>query len=402
MRPLAFAVLTLAAQAAAQPQRPVIRSGVTYVSTDVVVRDEGGQFVADLHQQDFDVYEDGVLQQIAGFSLTHGGRIIADTPPPAAAVGQGLLLPPPRPPTDASGRVLLIFVDDLHFEAPETSRVRALLKQIRRELVHPGDLVGIVSTGYSSIAVDLTYDHARIDEAMRKVMGGGLQPSEIIGVPEGSQGPVEVRHRAHTAFATAYGILQQLEQVHNRRKAFIYISEGYDFDPYPQSRAKASADRFPTTDPGQVPDTNPFAKGGNEFAAADLSAELAELTRAANRANTTFYTIDPRGLPAGAAINQTALDPRDWQDHVRETQTSLRVIAELTGGFAAINSNDASRALKRIDNETSDYYVIGYHSSNPDPLKKRRTIEIRVKSTPKRRADAYRLTYRTSYTLQPR
>ena len=401
MRPMLFAVLALLVQA--PPQRPVIRSGVTYVTTDVVVRDERGQFVSDLREQDFDVYEDGVKQEIAGFTLTHGGRIIADTPPPAASVGQGLLLPPPRPPGDTSGRVFLIFIDDLHVDARQTPRVRALLKQIRHELVHPGDLVGMVSTGYSSIEVDLTYDQKRLDEAIEKVTGSGLLPSEIIGVPEGSQGPVEVRHRAHTAFSTAYDILQKLAEVHTRRKAFIYVSDGYDFDPYAQSRTKAAADRFPTSgDPGQVPETNPFTKGGNEFAAADLAAELAELTRAANRANTTMYTIDPRGLVAGADIDQTTLDSRDWQDHVRETQSSLRVIAELTGGFAAINTNEMAKALKRIDAETSDYYVIGYYTSNPDPLRKRRTIEIRVKSTPKRKTDRYQLSYRTSYTLQPR
>src|SRR5437763_2499042 len=118
MRPLAVALLTLAAQAVPpQPPRPVIRAAVTYVSTDVVVRDERGQFAADLRPADFEVYEDGVKQEIAGFSLTHGGRLILDAAPGGPAASQGLLLPPPRPSNDASGRVFLIFVDDLHFEA---------------------------------------------------------------------------------------------------------------------------------------------------------------------------------------------------------------------------------------------------------------------------------------------
>src|SRR5215471_13155586 len=199
MRPFLIVLLTLSAQAVPQPPRPVIRSGVTYVSTDVVVRDEHGQFVSDLREQDFDVYEDGVIQKIVGFTLTHGGRIITDVLPSAAGAGQGLLLPPPRPPSDASGRILLIFVDDLHVDPSQTPRLRALLKQIRHEIVHPGDLVGMVSSGYSSIAVDLTYNHKKIDEAIEHVSASGLKPSEIIGVPEGSQGPVEVRHRAHTA-----------------------------------------------------------------------------------------------------------------------------------------------------------------------------------------------------------
>jgi hypothetical protein len=78
------------------------------------------------------------------------------------------------------------------------------------------------------------------------------------------------------------------------------------------------------------------------------------------------------------------------------------VIAELTGGIPVVNTNDFTRALKRIDADTSDYYVLGYYSSNLDPLKKHRAIEVKVRSTPKRRADRYQLTYKTSYTLKPK
>ena len=56
-------------------------------------------------------------------------------------------------------------------------------------------------------------------------------------------------------------------------------------------------------------------------------------------------------------LDETRLDMMDWQDYVRETQDSLRVIAEQTGGYAVVNQNDFDKALKRIDNETSDYYV---------------------------------------------
>jgi VWFA-related protein len=331
--------------------------------------------------------------------------VFNETPPPSAAT-EGLLLPAARPPGDRSGRVFLIFVDDLHIDVRLTPRVRDLLKRIQQDLIHEGDLFGIVSSGYSSIEIDTTYDPKRLTDAIGKVQGGGLPPDEVIATPDAAQGPPEVRHRAHVAFSTAYEILRKFEQVHDRRKAFIYISEGYDFDPYARSRAKAAADRNPTppsssADAGQVPDTNPFSNSNNEFAAADLAAELAELTREANRANTTIYTIDPRGLVAGPDIAQTTLNSVDWQDHVRETQNSLRTIAELTGGIAVVNQNDFEKAFKRIDNETSDYYVIGYYSGNPDPLKKRRTIEIRVKPSSKRRVDKYQLAYRTSYTLKP-
>ena len=391
------------------PQRApdVIRRSVDLITQDVIVRDTQGQFVADLSKADFEIYEDGVPQNLVTFVLTHGGRVINDISAPPPPVQEGILLPPPRPTNDASGRIFLIFVDDLHMDFRNTGRIRDLFKKISKELVHDGDLFGIVSTGPSSIEQDMTYDRKRLDEAISKIAGNGLKPSEIIETPDGSQGPPEVRYRAHVAFSTAYDILQKMEQIHNRRKAFIYVSNGYDFDPFSKSRAKASNERYSqmmgsnadgssSDGSSSSSDVNPFSKSGNEFAAADLAAELSELTREANRANTTIYTIDPRGLVGGPDLDETKLDMVDWQDHIRETQSSLRVIADLTGGFAVVNQNDFDKAIKRIDGETSDYYLLGYYSNNPDPLKKRRNIEIKVNKPGK-----YDLNYKTSYTLRP-
>ena len=392
---------------APQAPREIIRRSVDLVTNTVIVRDDKGQFVANLGKNDFQVLEDGVPQELITFVLTHGGRVLNDVSAPPPPVQEGILLPPPRPTNDASGRIFLIFVDDLHMDFRNTGRIRDLFKKISKELVHDGDMFGIVSSGPSSIAIDMTYDRKRLDEAINKISGAGLKPQDIIETPDGSQGPPEVRYRAHVAFSTAYDVLEKMEQVHNRRKAFIYVSNGYDFDPFSKSRAKESNDRYSSmrgssgnsdgsSDNSQVPETNPFSKTGNEFAAADLASELSELTRRANRSNTVMYTIDPRGLVGGPDLDETKLDMMDWQDHIRETQSSLRVIADLTGGFAVVNSNDFDKALKRIDAETSDYYVLGYYSTNPDPLKKRRNIEIKVKS-----ATRYELNYKPSYTLKP-
>ena len=90
-----------------------------------------------------------------------------------------------------------------------------------------------------------------------------------------------------------------------------------------------------------------------------------------------MYTIDPRGLVGMPDLDEK-IDMVEWQNYVRTSQDSLRTIAELTGGYAAVNQNDFDKALKRIDAETSDYYVIGYYSNNPDPTKRNRTIDIKV------------------------
>jgi VWFA-related protein len=394
-----------AIQAQQVPQPPdrsdqVIRRTFDIVTQDVIVRDNNGTFVADITKDEFEIYEDGVKQEIISFVLTQGGRIYNQLLPPPPPPQEGIILPPARPRSDAAGRIFILFVDDLHLDFRNTGRIRDLFKRISKELIHDGDMFGIVSTGPSSIAIDPTYDRKRLDEAIQKITGGGMRPQEILDSTEGAEGPPEVRYRAHVAFSTAYDMIRQLEQITNRRKAFIFVSNGYDFDPFRTSRHKARAElygrRSDDADGGggsDIPETDPFLKQGNLFAAADLAAQLSELTRAANRANTTIYAIDPRGLVGWPDLDEK-VDVVEWQNHVKTTQDSLRVLADLTGGIAVINQNDFSRALRRIDNETSDYYVLGYVSSNPDPLQKRRRIEVRV-SRPN-----MHLMYRTEYTLR--
>jgi VWFA-related protein len=393
------------------PDKPTFKVQVDLVTNDVMVRDAEGNFVPDLTKEDFEIYEDGVKQDIVSMTLSHGGRVTNVMAPPPPPPPEGIILPPSRPKNDVSGRIFLFFVDDLHLQFHNTGRVRELFKKISKQLVHEGDMFGIVSSGPSSIAVDMTYDRARLDEAIKKMAGNELKPSDIINGPTGSDGPSEVKYRAHVAFSTVNDVLTNLEQVHNRRKALVYVSDGYDFNPFQDAR-------LGLMDPNSPFAQNEFAKGqnqmnqqsggstgpdaltqqqqqGEEFADADLARELGDLTRSANRANATIYTIDPRGLVGGSDIDEQ-VDPTQWNDYIRKSQDSLRVLAEETGGIAVVNQNDFDKALKRIDAETSDYYVLGYYSTNPDPLKKRRNIEIKVKGTAK-----YELNYKPSYTLKP-
>jgi VWFA-related protein len=383
----------------------VIRTGVELITTDAIVRDGRGQFVADLKKDEFEIYEDGVRQELVSFTLTHGGRVYNVAQPPPAPPQEGIILPPARPTNDAAGRIFMIFVDDLHLDFRNTGRIRELFKKISKELIHEGDMFGIVSTGPSSLAIDLTYDRKRLDQAITKITGSGLAPKDILDVPEGASGPPEVRYRAHVAFSTANDIINNLSQIHNRRKAFIYVSNGYDFNPFQDARKKQEAERYGAiqgsgTDSSSTEGTgnsaeqeDPFRVQGNKFYQADLVSDLSWLTRNANRANVTMYTIDPRGLVGMPDLDEK-VDMMEWQAYVRTSQDSLRTIAELTGGYAAVNQNDFDKALKRIDAETSDYYVIGYYSNNPDPRKRNRQIEVKVTR------DGLNVMHRKSYTLR--
>src|SRR5215470_17260956 len=406
-----------AAQPAAPAQpNPTFRVRVDLVTNDIVVRDEKGNFVPDLRPEDIQVYEDGVLQTLSSMTVVTGGRVYNPMAAPVASAPEGIILPTKRTVNDVSGRIFLFFVDDQHLQFGNTSRVRELFKKIAKELVHDGDLFGIVSSGPSSIQVDMTYDKRQIDEAINKMTGNELKPTEIIQSGSGPGGPSEIRYRAHVAFSTMSEGLKNLEQVHNRRKALVWVSDGYDFAPFKDARygtmdsnspfeqnqsrlaqrqAASSADSSgQAQDPNNDPDVIQ-ARQNEEFADADLSRELYEITQAANRANTTIYTIDPRGLVGPLPDLDENVDPQQWSEFVRKSQDSLRTLAEETGGIAVVNTNDFTKALRRVDADTSDYYVIGYYSTNPDILKRRRSVDIRLKRP------GLSVSFRKEYVIRP-
>ena len=378
--------------AAAAQEKPTFKIQVDLVTSDIIVRDDKGNFIPDLKKEEFEIYEDGVKQDISSMTVVTGGRVTNVLAPPPPPPPEGIILPPSRPKTDVSGRIFLFFVDDLHLQFHNTGRVRELFKKISKELVHDGDMFGIVSSGPSSIAIDMTYDKARLEEAIKKIAGNELKPTDIINGPSGAEGPSEVRYRAHVAFSTVNDLLNNLNSVTNRRKALIYVSDGYDFNPFQDARlgtmdpnSPFAQNEFARTQNQQNSDgssnsPDPFTqqqKQSETFADADLARELGELTRQANRSNVTMYTIDPRGLVGMGDIDEQ-VDPQQWQEYIRKSQDSLRVIAEETGGLAVVNQNDFSKALKRIDAETSDYYVLGYYSKNPDVTKRRRQVEVKI------------------------
>ena len=383
-----------AAQAAPQQSdNPTFRVAIDLVTNDVIVRDQKGQFVPDLKRDEFEIYEDGVKQDISSMTVVTGGRVTNLLAPPPPPPPEGIILPPARQLNDTSGRIFVFFVDDLHMEFGETARVRDLFKRIQKNLLHDGDMWGMVSTGTSSISIDMNYDKNRFESAIKKITGNGMTATDIIQGQSGANGPQEIRYRANVAFKTVTELVNNLDKVHNRRKAVIYVSSGYNFNPYQDARLglmdpssgfqqnesmrmlNTPTDGSTATAPSEYDRLQ--RKQGEEFADADLAQMLGEITRSANRANTTFYTIDPRGLVGGSDIGEN-LDPIAFQEFTRKTQDSLRVLAEETGGVAVVNQNDFDKALKRIDAETSDYYVLGYYSSNPDPLKRRRQLEVRV------------------------
>ncbi len=401
------------------------RATTDFVATDVIVRKDG-KFVPDLTENEFRVYEDGVLQTITLFEPRIGGRSLgnlsAASPTRRPATREGLILPASKPTTDSSGRLFVIFIDDLHFQPSATPRVKDVLMRIRDTLVHDNDLVGFISSGYSNIATDPSYDfeHRRFNEAIEKTMGSAMSADEMIqgAAIESADGPTGLRYNAHVAFKTALSLIDQMASISDRRKVFILVSNGYNFNPFRDARLQKIKDQYANVDAyddetsGLDPESQEYKDAQKqrdtlreeeynkrtEFSFSDLVNELAQLERAAQRANVTFYPIDPRGLIAGGDLDtRTKIKYGDWRDFFQTQISSLKVLAEGTGGFCLCETNDLEGGLRRIDAETSDFYRIGYTSSNPDPTHIRRFIRIEVT-----RPGLEEPIYRKEYTIPRR
>ena len=389
-----------------QQQPGTFRSGVTLIRTDAIVRDANGVFVADLTPADFRIQEDGVPQEVASLVLVHGGRVFNQLSP-APAVQEGIILPTRRAQNVIAGRIIILFVDAMHLEPQSTPKVRHFIKEVVDILAHEGDLVGLISNDSAGTAVDLTYDRELVKASVDGIIGNGLTPRELIhDVQDGRDGPAELRWRAHRAFFTVNTLLENLEAVQDRRKVLLYVSTGYDLNPFELQRFRRSnrADRFLRERPLDLAANDPELAGrlapfdriqrqGAVFSDAELIGEMEELSDTANRTNTTFYTLDPRGLVSTPDIDfDVPLEA--WREYQLATRSSLRSLAEMTGGISIVNTNNFEGMLRQIDAETSDYYILGYYTSNPDPTHRRRDLGVTVAR------DGVTVQSRTSYTLR--
>jgi VWFA-related protein len=320
---------------------------VNYVEIDAVVTDPQGKFVTDLTKDDFQVTEGGAAQAITAFSRVEVPIDRADPPLFRRAVVE----PDVRSNRDAfNGRVLLIVMDDLQTDFRRTSRVQAAARQFIRRYVGANDMVAIVTTGGGTAAAqEFTSSQARLIAAVDKFMGQKSTRDTL---------DMERVLKARNTYETLRGVAEFLGPVHGRRKAILWFGEGVEYD---------------IGDPS-VRDSDV------------VRSAMQSVIAAANRANVTFYAIDPRGIGAGLdeAIELTPLPDETNPmgpvlDGVRRAQDSLRSVAEGTGGFAAVNQNDLNNSFGRIIQENSSYYVLGYYPSADKRDGRFRNVDVKVR-----------------------
>jgi hypothetical protein len=209
--------------------------------------------------------------------------------------------------TLAEERVFLLFIDDLHLDFRSTPRLRELMtRQILPIVSRDGNLVGLVTTGYSSVAIKPTRDQGAALSGVRRIVGGGLPPDEILD----PRGTGESFRRATIAIATARDAIKTMASVTAGHKAMIYISGGY---------------------------------GGQ-----NVAADLLDLASEAYRAGVAIHAFEARGLagapgPAPSPVNDAA-----WQRYSRDAYDSLLRLADSTGGQMVSTPGEVDAAIAQM------------------------------------------------------
>jgi VWFA-related protein len=356
----------------------VVRITTNLIQLDVSVTDNNGHPVPDLQPDDFEIQENGHTQQISNFSyVTVAAETRTESP---KGVDRNA---PPIPPVplrpEQVRRTFALVVDDLGLSFESIHFVRQALRKFVDQTMQPGDLVAILRTsgGVGSLqqfSSDKRQLIAAIDRIRWYPAGNGrigafapLQGPESVRKPaDGAEEDADLENLRSETFTVGtlgalYYIVRGLRELPGR-KSVVLLSDGLAL----------------------------FSPGGTTNTRA--TEELRRLTDLCNRASVVIYTIDARGLVAydpTAADNTAGMNAQmisqaraSRAGELFDTQSGLIYLAKQTGGYAIYNTNGLADGLKRVVNDQSGYYLIGYHpdESTFDPRRLRyNTFEVKLK-----------------------
>ncbi|HXW06374.1 MAG TPA: VWA domain-containing protein [Vicinamibacterales bacterium] len=404
---VACACVRLFAQGAAPAttQQPPIRTGVNLVRVDVYpTRD--GKPVTDLRAEDFEVFEDGAQQRIETFEHV----VALPAGPQSARVEPGSQRESLQAAANPRTRVFVIFLDTPNVSVANAYIVEEPLIRLIDRLLGPDDLVGVMTPAMSASQVVLGRKTQVIEEGLQQAWPWGTRHTTLLDDREtaydicyrGSPLAAEMiaRKRERATFEALQDLIRYLYAIREERKAILTVTEGW-------VRYRENRDLMRPYD-GGPPGLDPITVGPNgkpttrdprndlaplsmtecdtdrmRLASMDNEEFFRDLVNDANRANVSFYPIDPRGLAAfeSPMVPRSDDEPRIHADrqNLRIRHGSIEDLAAGTDGLAVMNTNDFDRGLKRISDDLASYYLLGYYSTNTKMDGTFRSLRVRVK-----------------------
>jgi VWFA-related protein len=154
------------------------------------------------------------------------------------------------------------------------------------------------------------------------------------------------------------------------RKIFVYVSEGL-----PSTAGLELFDQIQRKFQDQA------GTSTLEQFEYDMSNKYAAIIQAANAQGVTIWALDASGLTTEALVSaeHRSFDTRPSDFLMRQnTQAPLLLMAEQTGGMAAVNTNDWKKSLDELSKDFSNFYSIGYRTTR-SAVDRPHSIEVRAK-----------------------
>jgi VWFA-related protein len=401
-----------------QTQPPRFRADVNLVRVDAYpLRD--GKPVFDLKAEEFEVFEDGVLQKIATFEHV----VVRPAGPQTERMEVSSQRESLQAAANPRNRVFVIFLDTPNVSVESAHAINEPLIRLMDRILGPDDLVGVMTPAMAASQVVLGRKTQVIEDSLRRnwpwgtrfsVLRDEREESYSICYPpnpgEGSESPLAremiARKRERATLEALEDLVRYLRTVREERKAILTVTEGWLLYGENPRMMKLRVDPL-TGETEPIPGVDPVGVGPNgklttkdprrnvggsmtksecdtdrmRLAAMDNRQFFRDLLADANRGNASFYPIDPRGLPAFDNPIGPAPPPPITIDQamLKERIENLRTLAENTDGIAVVNNNDLDKGLKRISDDLTSYYLLGYYSTNPKLDGRYRTLKVRVK-----------------------
>ena len=365
-----------------QARPPVFRSEINFVRVDAIVTDGDGNPLRDLTIDDFEIFEDDVLQRVETFKLVeHTGEFDPALPPPSSIRNQFDL---EREAAREDSRIFVFFLDEYHVRDYNAIRMTQPLVDFVQNELAPTDLVGIMYPLTPLFDVTLTRNHEQIVHALQRFEGRkyDYEPRNMYEMEYAYYPTTAVEKiRNDVSLSALKALAMKLGGLREGRKSIIVLSEGYsDYVP-PQLRDETavggglrSAQRY-----NPRAGNNRYEDSARLFQDMGMRANLVYTADIANRNNTSFYMVDPRGLAVYEYdLSQVTIDYQTDQRMLRDLQETLHVLAEESDGRAIVNRNDLSPGLSQIVADQSFYYLLGYTSIEAPTDGEFHEIKVRV------------------------
>jgi VWFA-related protein len=342
------------------------------VLTNVVARDaKTGELVKGLTKSDFTVFENGKQQGIDTFDFesvdmaTPLNEATVSGLAAGATINAGSKAVVVAKPADLRNHRLIVMFFDLTSMQPEDlNRSVDAAQAFLKSKMQPADLVALVSLGDTlNVDQDFTADkNALINEV------GAYNGTESQGFQAGA-----TANTNQVEDTTGYTPDEsEYNDVNTDRELFALRAVSQSLSKIDEKKSLL------------------YFSGGISRDGIENQASLRAAINAAVRANLAIYSVDTRGLQAigplgdastGSLRGNGAYNGSALTNNMNTNFASQEVMATLssdTGGKAFFDSNDFAPAFAQVQRDTSAYYAVGFHSTNPARDGKYRKLTFKI------------------------